>query len=106
MMQTRKIDRLLHKCPEVDCSDYATFPLLDDIALDVMELEFSKDSSEIYIFPFVRNNKGVGYIEVYVWDLMLYPCLFQRFIICEGYCLPADLEDSFIRYIRGMTKIH
>ncbi len=102
MFQTRRIERQLYKCPEVDCSDYTEFPPLDKVDYMAMEQEYCEDSSLVHIFPFVReNDKGVWYIDIYVWDLMLYPEAFRRFVICSGYCLPEILEDSFFEYIRG-----
>ena len=85
MMLIRKIERRLCKCPEIDCSDHARFPLPDEAEFKAMELDYCEDPSRVYIFPFVRENKkGVWYVDVYVWDQMLYPEAFRRFIICAG----------------------
>ena len=102
MMQVRKIERRLCKCPEIDCSDQTEFPPLNEAKFEAMEQKYGKDPSRVHIFPFIRKNvEGVWYVDVYVWDQMLYPEAFQRFIICTGYCLPEDLESSFLEYIRG-----
>ena len=98
----RKIERRLCRCPEIDCSDDAGFPLPDEAEFKAMEQNYCEDLSRVYIFPFVRENKkGVWYVDVYVWDQMLYPEAFRRFIICTGYCLPEILESSFLEYIKG-----
>lgn len=101
MMQMRRIERLLCRCPELDCSDYAEFPMLDEVGFLAMEQEYCEDSSRVHIFPFVRvNSKGVYYIDVYVWDVTLYPEAFHRYIIYSGYCLPEILESSFLEYLK------
>ena len=96
------IERILYPCSEVNCCDYETFPLATYEELSMMETEFANYSSKIHIFPFVREScKGSKYIEIYVWDTMLYPDLFERFVIVEGCRLSEEKENDFLHYIES-----
>lgn len=99
------IERIIYLCPEVDCDDYKTFPPASDDELAIMESGFLTDTSKLHIFPFVResceDNKNINskYIEIYVWNTMLYPDSFERFIIVEGYKFSEEKENDFFNYI-------
>lgn len=100
MIKKRNLERLLYSCPEVDCYDFAAFPQVSDDNFMVMEQEFCEDTSFVRIFPFVRETEdGKGYIDLYVWDLMLYPESYRGFVICDGYSLSEAEEVSFLEYI-------
>lgn len=101
MNNNRNLERLLFSCPEVDCHDFAAFPLVSDDEFMVMEQEFCEDTSFVHIFPFVRREKGKGYIDLYVWDLMLFPDAYKRFVITDGFSLPGKEEEVFLEYING-----
>ena len=98
-----RVERSLHNCPKVDCSDYETFPPVSEEAFVAMQRTFLEDESLVYIFPLVSKNADeVVYIDIYVFDLMLLPFGgFRRFIICNGYRLPEHLENDFLRYVHG-----
>ena len=102
-MQTkRSIERLLFSCPEVNCSDYSVYPLVSYEEFMAMEQEFCAETSHVHIYPFVRKREdGKGYIDLYIWDLMLYPESFRRVIICDGYRLSEAEETGFFEYINS-----
>ena len=99
MIKKRNLERLLFSCPEVDCHDFAAFPMASDDEFMVMEQEFCAETSRVHIYPFVRQDKGKGYIDIYVWDLMLYPDAYKRFVIADGLSLPGEEEEVFLEYI-------
>ncbi len=102
MIKKRNLERLLFSCPTVDSYYYATIPQVSDEEFMVMEQEFCEDTSYVHIFPFVRETEdGKGYIDLYVWDLMLYPESYRRFVICDGYRLSEAEEAEFLEYVSG-----
>lgn len=101
MIKKRNLERLLFSCPEVDCYDFAAFPMVSDDEFMVMEQEFCAETSHVHIFPFARQEKGKAYIDLYVWDLMLYPDAYKRFVISDGLSLPGEEEEVFLEYING-----
>lgn len=106
VMNRQNIERWLSVCPEADGSDFLTYPPASEEEFLAMEQEFYVNSSYVCFFPFVRqNHAGDGYIDLYVWDTMLYPESYCRFIICEGFCLPSEQENRFLEYSRG-SSVH
>lgn len=101
MDNNRSIERLLFPCPEVDSSDYSAYSPVSPEEFMVMEQGFRDDSSHVCLFPYARLTKaGKAFIDIYVWDLMLYPYNYRRFIICEGYRLSEEEENAFLKYVR------
>ena len=101
MDNNRSIERLLFPCPEVDSSDYSAYPPVSPEEFMVMEQGFRDDSSHVCLSPYARLTKaGKAFIDIYVWDLMLYPYNYRRFIICEGYRLSEEEENAFLKYVR------
>ena len=84
-----KIERLLNNCPEVDCSDFESFPPAAEQEMDFMEQVFCSDTETVHVFPFVRKNReGTGYIDLYIWDVMYGPYSCRRYVILDGCRLP------------------
>ena len=102
MNATRTLERMIFNCPELSCSDCQRFPVLQKEALQAMETEFNEDTSAIHIFPYLKKNTDeVQYIDIYIWDQMLYPATYERFIICEGFRMREEDEERFLGYISG-----
>ena len=100
MDATRTLERTIFDCPEVNSTDYQRFPLMSDDAIRAMEMEFSGDPSAVFIFPYVnKNTAGEGFVEIYIWDQMLYPAGYERFVICEGLRMGETEEERFLHYI-------
>ena len=96
MISTRDFERMIFRCPEVNMLEY---PLASGEEFQLMEHDFS--SEFICIYPFVRDaESGKSYVEIYIWDMMLYPDNCERFIICEGKRLPIDLENLLLKYCK------
>ena len=101
MEATRLIERSLFPCEELNIADY---PFASECEFETMETE-SVDKSIIHVFPFVRKKCSKPYIEVYVYDVMLYPqACFRRFIIRDGYRMDAETEESFFAYAKEVSK--
>lgn len=96
----RKLERTIFKCPEINCDDYLKYPLVDEDCFINMENRYREDSSRIHIFIYVRGNDSYsGYVDVYVWDSIIYPYEYERFVICNGFRLPDNKEDKLFEYI-------
>ena len=102
LYKTRKVERKLHECEEVRTSDYDTYPMVDTDVFSNMVNMFMADTSVISAFPFFRvNSSGRKYVELYVWDKMLYPACYRRFIITPGMRMDEESEQIFLRYVTG-----
>ena len=102
MKQLMKLERLLHKCPEIDLDDEEEWPLISNEELCVLEYECrGQHRYDVNVFPFFREKEdGTNYLEVY----FLFPKnrfqKYERFVICEGYRLSAKKESRFLEYVR------
>ena len=96
MISIGNFERRLFSCPEVNMSEYA--PASDEEFL-LMETEFSTEF--VCVFPFVRKKDGKRpYVEIYIWDVMLYPDVYRRFIICDEMRLPELLEKQLFDHCK------
>ena len=92
-------ERMIKRCPEVDCDDLERYPLASKREFSMMERKLS--------FPFVSffdriRDDGSRYVEIYIWDPVVFDGEdYRRFIIEEGMCLPEDREKELMRYARG-----
>jgi len=101
MVNPGKIERLINRCPEVDCDDLETYPLASDEEFIWMEKELFRGFHGSEFFLFVRLNEGQSpYIEIYIWDPQLLERDYVRFIIREGICLPEKMESELDWYAR------
>lgn len=95
------VDRKLHICTELEEIGWINYPPVSNIDFSAMEQEFVSDSSSTLIYPFVGvNTSGEQFVDIYIWDMMLYPNMYKRYVIADGYSLPLILEKSFLSYIR------
>ncbi len=102
MFQLMKIERTLHKCPEIDF-DEEQWPLISDDKFRVIEEKCrGRYRDEVYIFPFFREKEdGTKFIDLYFWCRKNKYQTYQRFIICEGYRLTSNKERRFIEFTRN-----
>ena len=64
-----------------------------------MEADYSEDTSVVHIYPFVRiPDDREPFMDFYIWDCMLYPESYARYVICEGCCMSEKDEESFFQY--------
>lgn len=112
MLSMRKLERTIYPNPELDELKYSEFPRVDDWKMISMENSFVSESDKVNIFLYVSHlNKDIPFVDMYVWDYMLYPVICKRFVICEGLSLTLDDEKMFFHYIdneirRGQVVIH
>ncbi len=100
MLSLRELERVIYPNPELDDLKYSEFPEIDDWEMIAMENSFILESDKVYIFPYVSHlNQGIPFVEVYVWDYILYPAMCKRFVICEGLSFTSDDEQMFFHYI-------
>lgn len=99
MSSIRDLERFMNICPEVDCSDYEEYPSVDTYEFTCMEIAFEKEQSVplVFAFPWFRPEEK-GYLDVYIWDIMLYPSCYRRYVLCKDHVLPKEAEDEFLSY--------
>lgn len=94
------------RCPETNGSDYERYPLVSEGDFMMMEQDFFSDTSIVRVFPFFRKvDEETWFIELYFWDIMLYPEQYKRFVICDGHRLPDSEEKCFLRYVRNSHPV-
>lgn len=102
----RKYERDMYICPEVDCNDIHEYPLVNSLLKAIMEEDYRDETDSVHVFAFFsRNRNGEPYIDVYFWDVMLYPYEYKRFVICEGKRMSENDEEEFLEYIEYI-KMH
>ena len=88
MAGPERIERLLNRCPVLDCDDLIRFPLASEKELVWMVKQAILGNVGLHVFPFVRFIEGQApFVEIYFWDQQLYERDYVRFVICEGMCL-------------------
>ena len=96
MISMTELERMLFRCPEVNISKY---PQASYEEFLLMDHDFSGEY--VCVYPFVKmDESGTPYVEIYVWDSMLYPDIYESFIICEGMRLTDVLEEKLLNYCR------
>lgn len=96
-----RVERLLNRCPEVDCEDREKYPMVVGPDFSMMVHNRWGTFAGVAAYVFVRKPDGaMPYIEVYVWDAALEDKCYERFIICEGMCLPEEDERKLLGYAR------
>lgn len=101
-MKLREIEKVLYRnvfarIPVVSSSDTERFPMLEEDQRLAMESTFFSDTSQVYVFPFVRKtSQSRGYVDVYIYDPLFYPDVCKRFIIADGWRLPPAFEEYYL----------
>ena len=91
-------ERMISRCPEVDCDDLERYPLASRSEFSEMERKLGFPC--VFFFERIRDDES-RYIEIYIWDPVVFDGEeYRRFIIEEGMCLPEDLEKELMRYAR------
>ena len=101
------VERLLNRCPEVDCEDREKYPMVVGPDFSMMVHNVWGTFAGVAAYVFVRKPDGaMPYVEVYIWDAALEDRYYERFIICEGMCLPEEDERKLLGYARyGHLKV-
>lgn len=92
-------ERMIKRCPEVDCDDLERYPLASRSEFSEMERKLGFPC--VFFFERIRDDES-RYVEIYIWDPVVFDGEeYRRFIIEEGMCLPEDREKELMRYARG-----
>ena len=104
MDEISRIEREHFDCPEVNCKDYSTYPLVSDEEFKLMRLSLANE--EKLFFLYLRENHAISYIDIYVWhdldcmdDNFRENAKYSRFIIRDSYRLPYEDEKKFLSYV-------
>lgn len=89
--------KLLDISTKNEIVDTLSYPL-DEDKMSYMESEVYVSPEEFNVFLFLEKTDDEDYIDVYVWDWMMYPDNYVRFIITAGKMLDADKEKLFLYY--------
>ena len=97
-MNLCRFERVIGRCPEVDCDDLERYPLASRSEFSEMERKLGFPC--VFFFERIRDDES-RYVEIYIWDPVVFDGEeYRRFIIEEGMCLPEDREKELMRYAR------
>lgn len=97
-MNLCRFERVIGRCPDVDCDDLERYPLASRSEFSEMERKLGFPC--VFFFERIRDDES-RYIEIYIWDPVVFDGEeYRRFIIEEGMCLPEDREKELMRYAR------
>ena len=100
------LSRLFFECPELDCEDINLYPMIISEEYMSMVMDYASDESLVKVYAYLSESiSGLPYIEIYIWDKMLYPKQYFRIVIAEGYRLNAENESLFLKYIHSERMI-
>lgn len=107
LFTNRECERTLYDIQGTANSNYneCEFPQADAEEMNYMECEFSNDPEGFCLFLFLRTDvEEKNYVDIYVWDCMLYPEIYHRFVIANGVKPDPDTEKLLLYYIREIYK--
>lgn len=89
----------------IDCEDFISFPQVDEATFMDMALQFQENEDAVYFFPFLtRSEIGTMYDQLYVWDYMLYPKCYTRFVFADGRRMKQINEKNFLQYLSQLRN--
>ena len=96
-MNNRLLERQHFPCPEVNIE---SFPPLNEEEYFNMFLDWDANlDDDICVYIYVRKlDDGTPFVDVYIWDKDVDLESGMRFVICEGYRLREDIEETFLKY--------
>jgi len=100
-----KIERIMMNNPIADPNNIEKYTLIDDISFLNMETEYFSDTSKFHLHIFCRNDVTNNmYLDLYVWDCILYPELYHRFVIQDNLLMTIEDEELFIKYTASIKE--
>lgn len=100
MFESRAIERELFKSPIADSTDLEKYPEVDEETFNSMLNSYLEDTSKIHVFCFSND----GYIEFYIFDWMLFPEMYHRFVIVQKHMMSEEEESLFNQYISDTSE--
>lgn len=100
MDRISKIEREQFDCPEIDCNDYITYPLVSEAEYEFMKFYVVNDlHTPNLLFTFFRELREICFVDVYVYNTKAKS--YTRYIIRDGYRLKYKEEKSFITHLHN-----
>lgn len=104
-MDILSLEKIWNHTPIVESDNLSRYCPIDDITFMGMESDFINESSKFHLHAFYRlDSEKRWYIDMYIWDCMLYPDICRRIIIQNGFILAEDDESLFIEYTRKLES--
>lgn len=96
------LEKIIFCCPELNRQEIETLSCVDDRHFAAMETAYASDSSSTVVYPFVSidQKKGEPFVEIYIWDYMLFSPKYVRFILKDGYALPDKEQSLYLKYTK------
>ena len=61
-----KIEREQFDCPEIDCKDYNTYPLVSEAEFEFMKFYVNNSRTFNLLFTFFRELKEICFVDIYI----------------------------------------
>lgn len=99
------LERIWNHTPIVESDNLSRYCPVDEITFMGMESDFINESSKFHLHVFYRmDSENQRYIDLYIWDCMLYPDICRRIIIQNGFILAEEDESMFVEYTRKLES--
>lgn len=97
-----RVERLLNRCPEVDSGDLEKYPVVGGKTFSMMvHNRWGIDAGVVAYMYVAKPDGALPYVDIYIWDARLEDRYYERFVICEGMCLPEEEERKLLWYARS-----
>ena len=104
-MNIFSIEKIWNNTPIIESENLSRYYPIDEITFMGMETDFVNESSKFHLHVFDRmDSENQRYIDVYIWDCLLYPNIIRRIIIQDGFILAEEDENLFIEYTRRLEN--
>lgn len=100
-MDILSLERIWNHTPVVESDNLSRYCPIDAITFMGMESDYINESSKFHLHVFYRmDSENQWYIDMYIWDCMLYPDICRRIIIQNGFILAEEDENLFMEYTK------
>lgn len=103
MCKPISIERLINRCPVIDCDDYEKYPPVSNSEFYEMERGALLARPFAYTSVYVRTEDvKEPFIDIYIWEeKKSFEFGYTRFVICDGMRLPEELEQKLLSYTQS-----
>lgn len=104
-MDILSLERIWNHTPIVESDNLSRYCPIDAITFMGMESDYFNESSKFHLHVFYRiDSENQWYIDMYIWDCMLYPDICRRIIIQNGFILAEEDENLFMEYTKRLES--
>ena len=81
--------------------DETDYPPISEEEMINMETTFLNETDRIHLYAFICEDFEEPYVDIYVWDSMLQPDNYERFVIAEGHHMSEEKAERLFRIVNN-----